>query len=80
MANKTMRGKITEVRGTPNPNSYIIEDENEQTYLVHVGDIKNNEQLLYSLYTDGKTAKLQLGDEVEFQSDTHGHAIHVKKT
>lgn len=41
-----MKGKITEVRGTPNPNSYIVEDEKGQTYLVHVGDIEDNEQLL----------------------------------
>jgi hypothetical protein len=79
MLNKAMSGKITEVRGAPNPNSYIIEDDGGKTYLVHVGDIEDNEQLLYKLYKEDKITKLSVGDTVKFQPDTSDHAIHVKK-
>jgi len=79
MPNKMIYGKIIEVRGVPNPNSYIIEDEKGQTFLVHVGDIEDNEQLLYKLYKENKTAKLEVGDSVNFQPDISEHAIHVKK-
>ncbi len=78
MPNKTMTGKITEVSGKPNPNSYLIKDADENTYLVHVGDIEENEQLLYKLYKEGKIATLKEGDSVQFES-TSDHAIHVKK-
>lgn len=53
MSNKTLTGKIIEVRGSPNPNCYIIEEgEEHKTYLVHVGDIEQNEKLLYELYKE----------------------------
>lgn len=79
MITKKMKGKIVQVRGAPNPNSYIIQDEEGQTYLVHVGDIEDNEQLLYRLYEENKTLKLNEGDSVEFQPDIQAHGIHVKK-
>jgi hypothetical protein len=78
MSNKIMTGKIIEVKGYPYPNSYIIEDGDEHTYLVHVGDIKENEQLLYNLYKEEKIATFKEGDSVQFES-TSDHAIHVKK-
>lgn len=71
--------KVNKVAGTPNPHSYIIEDSDSNTYLVHVGDIKENEDFLYQHYDDNKTAKLKEGDKVKFNPDTHEHAIHVKK-
>lgn len=80
MPNQTMTGKVIEARGAPNPNSYIVEDEEGKTYLVHVGDIEDNEQLLYKLYKENKTVKLAVGDPVKFQPDIHDHAIHVKKS
>ena len=79
MPNIKISGTITTVMGTPNPNSYLIKDKDGKTYLVHVGDIVDNEQLLYELYKEDKTVKLEKGDTVEFQPDTHDHAIHVKK-
>ncbi len=84
MKNQAMKGKVikvNKVENTPNPNSYIVKGEDNKTYLVHVGDIKDNEDLLYDLYKNNMTAKLQEGDSVEFQPDkSSDHAIHVKKT
>ncbi|TAL65057.1 MAG: hypothetical protein EPN84_02195 [Legionella sp.] len=78
MTNKI--GKIIEVRGAPNPNSYIVQEEgnSNKTYLVHVGDLEQNEKLIYELYKDQKVTILNEGDQVEFESTTD-HAIHVKK-
>ena len=80
MPNNKMSGKIIQVIGSPNPNSYIIEDDSEmpKTYLVHVGDIEQNEQLLYELYKEKKLVTLKEGDTVQFEP-TSDHAIHVKK-
>lgn len=81
MPNKIpMTGKIIEVRGSPNPNCYIIEEEGEEhnTYLVHVGDIEENEKLLYKLYKEKKVTILKEGDTVQFEPTYH-NAIHVKK-
>lgn len=84
MAGKKMVGEIIDIKGDPDPNSYIIKDKEGRTYLVHVGDIEENEQLLYRLYKENKkekkTVKLEYGDSVEFQPDSQVHAIHVKKT
>ena len=75
----TERIQIIEVRGSPNPNCYIIEEgEEHKTYLVHVGDIEQNEKLLYELYKDKKVTILKEGDTVEFEP-TSDSAIHVKK-
>ncbi|HEU5281729.1 MAG TPA: hypothetical protein VFU82_07120 [Gammaproteobacteria bacterium] len=71
--------KINKVEGMPNPHSYIIKDNKGHTYLVHVGDLKENENLLYKLYKEDKTAKLKVGDVVKFEPDIQRHAIHVKK-
>ena len=71
---------VNKVKNTPNPHSYIIEGEDEKTYLVHVGDIKENGEMLYELYKSNKTARLKEGDSVEFQADkSSDHAIHVKR-
>jgi len=57
-----MTYKIIEVRGSPNPNCYIIEEEREEhkNYLVHVGDIEQNEKLLYELYKEKKFTLLKV--------------------
>lgn len=77
-----MTGKITSVnkKGGPNPDSYIIKpDTDAKTYLAHIGDLQDNEELLYSLYNEGKTAVLEEGDEVQFELTQTGHVMHVKK-
>ena len=77
-----MTGKIASVnaKGGPNPDSYIIKPDNESiTYLAHIGDLQANEDLLYSLYSKGITAKLEKGDEVQFEMTKAGHIMHVKK-
>jgi hypothetical protein len=58
----SMTYKIIEVRGSPNPNCYIIEEEREEhkNYLVHVGDIEQNEKLLYELYKEKKFTLLKV--------------------
>lgn len=84
MRNK-MTGKIVLVnkKGGPNPDSYIIAEDGEEnkvkTHLAHVGDLEENEQLLYSLYEAGQTATLEEGDKVQFELTSSGHVMHVKK-
>ena len=34
-----MKGKIIELRGEPEPHSYIIEDEDGKRYFAHIGSI-----------------------------------------
>jgi hypothetical protein len=61
-------------------------DENGVDYIAHLGDIKDNEYLLYKL-RDGeiplpegqKLTILQKGDEVEFKPFEKKHAITVIK-
>lgn len=46
--------------------------------MVHVGDIEQNEKLLYELYKEKKITILKEGDKVQFEP-TSDNAIHVKK-
>jgi len=76
-----MKGTITKVYGFPKPHSFEIKGEDNKTYFTHLGDIKDNEELLY---THPKTTILKENDRVDFESVEHRdrgttHAISVKK-
>jgi hypothetical protein len=73
-----MKGEIITINGTPNPNSYIIKGSDNKTYLAHIGDLKDNEDLLIKHYNDHETNKLAIGDVVEFDLEPE-HAMHVRK-
>ncbi len=78
---RRIRGRIRRV-GSPNPSHYIIEDENDPsvTYLAHIGDLQENENLLYQLAQgqSGTVAQFQDGELVEFDIQPE-HAIHVRR-
>ena len=80
MGTSKLNGTIIRVSGRPNPNSYVIQDQDGNEYLAHVGDIKENEELLWKLDKENRLTKLKTGDTVEFESLISKHAIHVKPT
>jgi len=76
-----MKGTVKKVIGSPKPSSFEIEGEDKKTYFAHLGDIKENEELLYS---NDNTTHLKNGDKVDFKRVEHReygttHAINVKK-
>lgn len=76
-----MKGTVKNTTGSPRAHSFEIEGEDKKTYFAHLGDIKDNEQLLYE---SDKTTILRTGDMVEFnpvEHREHGttHAVSVKK-
>ncbi len=75
-----MKGKITSHNGSPYPNSYMIQGEDGGKYFAHIGDLKNNEDILYRNPTVIEV--LQDGDEVEFEVPSGGYlaVYHVKKS
>ena len=73
-----MQGQVIKTNGAPNPNSYIIKGSDNKTYLAHIGDLKDNEDLLINHYQDQETGTLVVGDMVEFDLEPE-HASHVKK-
>jgi len=83
------RGTIKFVNGDPNPNSYVVkEDATKEEYVIHIGDISENEQVLYELQEMNqvnptnllpKVTRLNKGDRVEFDLPKNKNAIRVKK-
>lgn len=75
-----IKGKVTSTTGEPSPHDFIIEGEDGKEYFAHLGDISDNEQLLYS-NPQHKTTYLQVGDVVEFDvpQDLNKRAIRIKK-
>jgi len=79
-----MKGKIVKEhknKDGDNPYGFDIEvKENGQTktYYAHIGDLEENENLLYS---NQSTQFLKEGEEVEFEpwEPNRDRAIHVKK-
>ena len=77
-----INGKVKKVHGTGNPSHYIIEDDEGNEYIAHVGDIKENEAELYKLENKGKVTMLKEGESVTFEissDNKYQHVFHVKK-
>ncbi len=83
-----IEGVVTGIAGDPNPTYYIIEasDENGEaaSCFAHVGNIAENEKLLYTisegyiLAKDCKITKFNQGDKVKFIPDESKQAINVQ--
>lgn len=74
-----MKGIIKECRGAPDPNCYIIEDDDGKEYFAHIGDLRKNEKIIERSH-DAEI--LHQGDKVEFEifdASTRQTAYHVKK-
>lgn len=83
MSTQKKIGTISDFRGSPRPNSYIItvqEDGEEKTYLCHLGNLKSVEDKIYELSNKGEVEILQKGDTVEFvPQSSEATALHVTK-
>lgn len=67
------------VRPDANPNSFIIDGDDGNTYFAHIGDLQVNQDILFG-NTNSNTLFLEEGDRVEFDIVTETpweHAIHV---
>lgn len=70
-------------KGMSEPYGFDITGEYGKTYFAHLGDIKNNEYLVYN--NIDKITRLMEGDAVDFQPDSNissngiKHAINVRK-
>lgn len=77
MVMKKMTGKVTKVNagsktdpdtsGELNPHSYVIQDQEGNTYLAHMGDIGENEGILIQASRENRLERLNEGDTVEFE-------------
>lgn len=75
------KGIVLKVRGTPQAHSFDIQDEDGNIYFAHLGDIKENEDLLYQY----NQVQLKKDDTIEFDAvdfdsnKCNRRAIHIKK-
>ncbi|MBI2602331.1 MAG: hypothetical protein HYW48_04680 [Deltaproteobacteria bacterium] len=73
-----IKGKVIETKGERNPHSFTIQSQDGEKYFAHLGDISDNENLLYN---SSETKRLKEGEQVEFDeasAEPFKRAIRVR--